>query len=503
MKKAEVQMIEKKKNNKNQMYTFFVMLMFAVIICSNFFRMHFSQDTYCINVDYGYDRYIKHFLSIGRILGAVQMFITKKLNIPFENMVIGSSVSATILLTLSWFMLYSYTIKIAKIGENKKKQLLIAGITFSIIFNFCTFETLVFAEAIVLAFSILCATLASCIYTSNLKRKNIYTAILIFLTILAYQTSTSLFLIITLVFIAFKNKGNIKEILKKSIYVGLIYGVSMILGLLITKFLGNYLNWVERETTLLSIKEIIQTIFKYLDFIVIKNFYIEPKGWNFIVIIFLTIIFIAQVIKSKEYFHILEYIVLVALCCIIPILPLMAIPIKDQYMETRMAMVFGALAGTLLLYLILVMKADETKVIKDIISIITITLFVINSIYFIRSSSENIATGYIDRNIVKSIIYNIEKYEKENDIKLKKIVVGYDKKPIYYYEGQIMLRSTNGRGLATNFTVAPLIEYYCGEKYDWYVSQEEIDERFLEKNWDAYSEEQLVFEGDTLYLCVY
>lgn len=503
MKKAEVQMIEKKKNNKNQMYTFFVMLMFAVIICSNFFRMHFSQDTYCINVDYGYDRYIKHFLSIGRILGAVQMFITKKLNIPFETMVIGSSVSATILLTLSWFMLYSYTIKIAKIGENKKKQLLIAGITFSIIFNFCTFETLVFAEAIVLAFSILCATLASCIYTSNLKRKNIYTAILIFLTILAYQTSTSLFLIITLVFIAFKNKGNIKEILKKSIYVGLIYGVSMILGLLITKFLGNYLNWVERETTLLSIKEMIQTIFKYLDFIVIKNFYIEPKGWNFIVIIFLTIIFIAQVIKSKKYFHILEYIVLVALCCIIPILPLMAIPIKDQYMETRMAMVFGALAGTLLLYLILVMKADETKVIKDIISIITITLFVINSIYFIRSSSENIATGYIDRNIAKSIIYNIEKYEKENNIKLKKIVVGYDKKPIYYYEGQIMLRSTNGRGLATNFTVAPLIEYYCGEKYDWYVSQEEIDERFLEKNWDAYSEEQLVFEGDTLYLCVY
>ena len=456
MKKAEVQMIEKKKNNKNQMYTFFVMLMFAVIICSNFFRMHFSQDTYCINVDYGYDRYIKHFLSIGRILGAVQMFITKKLNIPFETMVIGSSVSATILLTLSWFMLYSYTIKIAKIGENKKKQLLIAGITFSIIFNFCTFETLVFAEAIVLAFSILCATLASCIYTSNLKRKNIYTAILIFLTILAYQTSTSLFLIITLVFIAFKNKGNIKEILKKSIYVGLIFGVSMILGLLITKFLGNYLNWVERETTLLSIKEMIQTIVKYLDFIVIKNFYIEPKGWNFIVIIFLTIIFIAQVIKSKEYFHILEYIVLVALCCIIPILPLMAIPIKDQYMETRMAMVFGALAGTLLLYLILVMKADETKVIKDIISIITITLFVINSIYFIRSSSENIATGYIDRNIAKSIIYNIEKYEKENDIKLKKIVVGYDKKPIYYYEGQIMLRSTNGRGLATNFTVAPL-----------------------------------------------
>lgn len=503
MKKAEVQMIEKKKNNKNQMYTFFVMLMFAVIICSNFFRMHFSQDTYCINVDYGYDRYIKHFLSIGRILGAVQMFITKKLNIPFETMVIGSSVSATILLTLSWFILYSYTIKIAKIGENKKKQLLIAGITFSIIFNFCTFETLVFAEAIVLAFSILCATLASCIYTSNLKRKNVYTAILIFLTILAYQTSTSLFLIITLVFIAFKNKGSIKEILKKSIYVGLIYGVSMILGLLITKFWGNYLNWVERETTLLSIKEMIQTIFKYLDFIVIKNFYIEPKGWNFIVIIFLTIIFIAQVIKSKEYFHILEYIVLVALCCIIPILPLMAIPIKDQYMETRMAMVFGALAGTLLLYLILVMKADETKVIKDIISIITITLFVINSIYFIRSSSENIATGYIDRNIAKSIIYNIEKYEKENDIKLKKIVVGYDKKPIYYYKGQIMLRSTNGRGLATNFTVAPLIEYYCGEKYDWYVSQEEIDERFLEKNWDAYSEEQLVFEGDTLYLCVY
>lgn len=491
-----------KKENINSLYIFLIMLLFAIIICSNFFSLHFSQDTYCIT-GYGYDKYIKHFLSIGRILGAAQIFIMKTFNIPFDFMIISSSIFGTLFLALSWFMVYSHTIKMLDIKQNKKKNILIAGISFSIVFNFCTVETLVFAESAVLGFSIFCSTLAACIFTSDYKGKNIYTAILLFLTVIAYQTSTSLFLIIALVFIAIKNKNNNVEILKNSIYTFLIYGVSMLLGLLITRFMGSYLNFVERKTTLLTIKEMMQTLFKYLDFVVLKNFYIKTVWYNFPIIIFLVLVFIILIIKNKQYFHILEYFVLIILGCILPIIPLMVIPIGSQYMEPRMAMIFGSLAGILLLYLITVMNAYEKKKIGIVISIITIVLFIMNSSYFIRSSAENLSTGYIDRNIAKAIIYNIEKYEEENNKKIKKIVFGYDASPTYYYDGQIMLRSINGRGLATSFTVVPLIQYYSEKKYEMNISQEVINEKFSKKNWDVFSEEQLIFDKDTLYFCIY
>lgn len=132
----------------------------------------------------------------------------------------------------------------------------------------------------------------------RLQEKNIYTAILLFLTVIACQTSTSLFLIIALVFIAIKNKNNKVEILKNSVYTFLIYEVSMLLWLLITIFMRSYLNFVESKTTLLTIKEMIQTLFKYLDFIVLKNFHIKTIWYNFPIIIFLVFIFIILIIKN-------------------------------------------------------------------------------------------------------------------------------------------------------------------------------------------------------------
>ena len=51
-----------------------------------------------------------------------------------------------------------------------------------------------------------------------------------------------------------------------------------------------------------------------------------------------------------------------------------------------------------------------------------------------------------------------------------------------------MLRSINGRGLATNFTVVPLVQYYSEKKYEINISQEVINEKFSKKNWDAFSE---------------
>ena len=57
------------KENKVNIYIFLAMLIFTIIICSNFFNMHFSQDTYSLYSS-GWDAYIKHFLLSNRIFSA-------------------------------------------------------------------------------------------------------------------------------------------------------------------------------------------------------------------------------------------------------------------------------------------------------------------------------------------------------------------------------------------------------------------------------------------------
>ncbi len=491
----------KEDRTKNNLYIFGAMLIFTIIICSNFFKVHFAQDTYCVYVD-GYDNYIHHFLMLGRVFSALQIWLTKVLNIQFETMIILSSIISMFLFALTWFMLYKFTMKLIK----KENNILIAGIIFPILFNFCTFETMIFVESSVMALSIFLSVLSACIYTSDIKNKNIYAFTILAISALCYQSSASLFVLISLVFIAYKNKDNIKEIFKKSIGVFLFWGFSMIISLALTKIMEAHFQTVDRATTLLSINEIINTFIRFGKALVLENLSIGPEGWYLAFIAILSIIFIIRVIKTKKYFHIFEYIVLILVACLLPLLPLVVIPVSSQYIESRMAMSFGAILGIILLYLTIVMKKNiEIKDFTDkIVCLIVIVLCAINAIYFIRASSENMATGYIDRNVAMSILEQISEYEKENNIKVENIVIGYDANPTTYYDGQLKLRSSTARGMATNFAVIQTLKYYSGKDYNAvYEAPKEIQEKFSQLNWDYYSDEQLFFDGNTLYLGIY
>lgn len=134
-KKNLVNAIEK---NKINIYILGAMLIFTVIICSNLLKMHFSQDTYSVYSS-GWDEYIRHFLLSNRIFSAFQLWVSKVLSISFENTILISTIIAIFAFTLSWFILYKFTIKLLKKEQNKFYNILIIGITFSIIYNFCTF----------------------------------------------------------------------------------------------------------------------------------------------------------------------------------------------------------------------------------------------------------------------------------------------------------------------------------------------------------------------------
>lgn len=134
-------------------------------------------------------------------------------------------------------------------------------------------------------------------------------------------------------------------------------------------------------------------------------------------------------------------------------------------------------------------------------------LFFIN-VYFAQSIAINqYATNRIDQEQVFNICYRIRDYEEKNKVKLKKISFCQDLDPLlgYYGNTKYIAWDLNIREFMVNWGQIEIINYYAKRNFEKIDMPEEIYKKyFAKKQWDYYKpEEQLVFIGDTLYICVY
>ena len=200
---------------------------------------------------------------------------------------------------------------------------------------------------------------------------------------------------------------------------------------------------------------------------------------------------------------ILEYIVLILLSILVPLIPILATPTESQYIEPRMAMCFGSIIGILIMFLLAIVEVDKNKVLLNILTIFTVLNFVGNSVFLVIASSATLVTNQLDKFIAQEIIKEINDYEETTGIEIKKIGVAFDKTYTMYYEGQPALRCFNVRSMGTHWAVKEVITMYTGKGYENTTVPEEISEEFLTKDWTSYDKEQLVFDGENLYICIY
>ena len=117
-----------------------------------------------------------------------------------------------------------------------------------------------------------------------------------------------------------------------------------------------------------------------------------------------------------------------------------------------------------------------------------------------------ISTNLLDRNIAMAILNKIENYEKETNAEIKNMGIDYDTNLEFYYNGTQIYRCLNLKSLATDWAIEPILKIY-GNKEEHLklveVPEEIHNKYFKNKNWTNYSEEQIVFEGDTMYICIY
>lgn len=490
------------KKNKINIFIFLGMLIFAFIVCSNFLKEHYTNDSYYIS-DYGYDYYVRHFLLSNRMFSALFLLIFKWLDIPFYKEITIMAVILTFIMVLAWFILYKFVIKLMKKEKSIIYNILIGLASFLVVFNMCTAEGLLYVEVGTMPFGILFAILGACILATDRKFKYVISLILVTMSGLFYQATSAMFVLLALVLIAIKHKGNIKAIIKDTIFIAVIYGIAMIVNFIGVKIWAKILGDEFRKFEMPSIVAILATILKFGETILIDNVGIGPKYFYLALIAILTVIFIIGIIlRKKDYFMILEYVTLIILSIIIPIIPILATP-ATQYIEPRMAMCFGSIIGILIIFLLAVVEIDRNKYLLIAVATITIFNFIINSVFLITASSATLVTNRLDHFIVKDIIQEIEKYETTSGKTIKNVGVAFDKKYTMYYEGEPALRCYNVRSMGTSWAVKEIISTFTGRTFKNTNVPQDVKEKFLQNDWDRYNKEQLVFEEENLYICIY
>lgn len=490
------------KKNKINIFIFLGMLIFAFIVCSNFLKEHYTNDSYYISA-YGYDYYVRHFLLSNRMFSALFLLIFKWLDIPFYKEITIMAVILTFIMVLAWFILYKFVIKLMKKEKSIIYNILIGLASFLVVFNMCTAEGLLYVEVGTMPFGILFAILGACILATDRKFKYVISLILVTMSGLFYQATSAMFVLLALVLIAIKHKGNIKAIIKDTIFIAVIYGIAMIVNFIGVKIWAKILGDEFRKFEMPSIAAILATILKFGETILIDNVGIGPKYFYLALIAILTVIFIIGIIlRKKDYFMILEYVTLIILSIVIPIIPILATP-ATQYIEPRMAMCFGSIIGILIIFLLAVVEIDRNKYLLIAVATITIFNFIINSVFLITASSATLVTNRLDHFIVKDIIQEIEKYETTSGKTIKNVGIAFDKKYTMYYEGEPALRCYNVRSMGTSWAVKEIISTFTGRTFKNTNVPQDIKEKFLQNDWDRYNKEQLVFEEENLYICIY
>lgn len=490
------------KKNKINIFIFLGMLIFAFIVCSNFLKEHYTNDSYYVSA-YGYDYYVRHFLLSNRMFSALFLLIFKWLDIPFYKEITIMAVILTFIMVLAWFILYKFVIKLMKKEKSIIYNILIGLASFLVVFNMCTAEGLLYVEVGTMPFGILFAILGACILATDRKFKYVISLILVTMSGLFYQATSAMFVLLALVLIAIKHKGNIKAIIKDTIFIAVIYGIAMIVNFIGVKIWAKILGDEFRKFEMPSIVAILATILKFGETILIDNVGIGPKYFYLALIAILTVIFIIGIIlRKKDYFMILEYVTLIILSIIIPIIPILATP-ATQYIEPRMAMCFGSIIGILIIFLLAVVEIDRNKYLLIAVATITIFNFIINSVFLITASSATLVTNRLDHFIVKDIIQEIEKYETTSGKTIKNVGVAFDKKYTMYYEGEPALRCYNVRSMGTSWAVKEIISTFTGRTFKNTNVPQDVKEKFLQNDWDRYNKEQLVFEEENLYICIY
>lgn len=480
--------IHKKKLITNlAIFIFFLTIAFYFVM--PFYSQHYCTDDYVI-MDKGYYEYGNLALGNGRPLEAIMFFIISNFSIQYY---IVYRISLSIAIVLCAICMYVFFKKMYNINQNKGSTILLLITTLVIFLNSKTVENMLFVESSTMWFASLMSILASFTYVSDKQNKNVITLLLLILAVFSYQATLNFFVPLTLILILTKNNFKINLKLKDILKVILIYIIPFIICYIYVKVLHTYG---------FNIDSRISQNINYLNNIMYFTFNVLRSILFFTILTFPVLLYYYIVLlKNKKennisiniFLNIITILLFSIFACTIVIIG------NTSYIADRMMFSVGAIPG--IIGIIIYLNKDIKINYKPFI-IIFLILFILQYVDYSILENKNLESTKLNRSTILQIKDIIDQYETTTGKEITMISFYCDDDLNYNFWSGSEMNAFNYPAYYMEWSKIPVMNYYLDKKLIEMKNDNNVYETyFKDKNWDEFSEDQLVLIDNTLHIC--
>ena len=486
-------------------YKLYIFFLITLVFFGTFVKMQFAVDTYSV-FTMSNKEIVNVFLTSGRFMSAIWYAIVGFLRLGNTSKYL---LTYGIAILSTTFALYKLNFIIKKFIKNDFLSIIVSTL---IIINPFSIEYFMYLEKGVLLFAVLLAVCAVEQFvkyleykdeeksnTENVKSKKyrkhlIFSGILMLLVTFSYQGILAIYISIASIFVI-KYSKNIKDFIVNNISMFLCYGLPAVINLLTIRiFFAN-----SRVSGSVNFAETLEKISQGSEKM-LYTYDILPKYFFSVMLIVVTVISLIIMIKNKKISKMFGLLYVAILNVLMTLIPFAMQDTESIWFVARSSYAFASLFGLIILYTCVNIEKEENLK-TTLFGLACIIFAIIQFMSFNKMEIAHYNLNYTDKMNSLEIGKMINDYEKETGIEVTNISIYLDKSHAYTYSNIITSGDMNVSGFGPDWSDVEMINYYNGLKLVRVENSEEIKNRFAGKDWNDFSKEQVIFEGNTVHVC--
>ena len=472
-----------------------IILLFLLLLIFPLFKMEYATDTYTIQ-QVGLKAFGDSMVSNGRLVTAVFFYLFDKLSIGVTGFYYASFILSIVCMSVAIYRMY-------KIVQGRMGYLLSLFVAVLVVLNPLAVEYFLFIEKGFFAFAILMTVISCEGFVAFLCSRSIKGLVIAYLTLMlasfTYQSIPGAFVTLSVVFIVIYSKSK-KELIINNLVAASVYGFGIALDFVFLKLFGG--SRISGGIHLSNLKKVAfllgwQTIFIYL---------------GIIAILFLICALISKSRTGAAFGKVcqvsfIKCIYVFAAALLVVYLPFLFTSPSEVWLMFRIAYPLGVLIGA---YVVLFcyhkegISSNGTKHPSKAGLISIVVVLFVELVFFHTMIFGRLINNSTDEALCHQIGEIIEEYEKESGTEIKYVKIYYDVKIEKRNPGVLKIGDCNARAFSKPWSDVSHMNAILERSFIRLDGDVSIYQKyFANKSWDSFSEDQLVFENETLHICVY
>ncbi len=318
------------------------------------------------------------------------------------------------------------------------------------------------------------------------------------IAVFIYEPPLAVFVITTTLFTIVK-RTNLVSFIRRQAEIAAFYGTAMMIKLIFTKCVINSVRTQFDVPSLYASAEAYAPSGELPIVFILDR--ITFGMWIFMVACILIFVMIAytSVINGRNDL-LIKAVYVSFVTVIMGVLPYI-FRLSNDY-RPRIYYPLGMLFGVLFFFTLVTGILDKKEEYYDaIVLFIVIPLCLVQWMNFVKVYNDQYITNYDDKILSQMIGECIDEYESKNNQTIKYVS---------FYSDAVRKKYINSNGYCitqraydSEWSKLSTLNFYLERSYMKGKVDENVGKYFAEHNWDCFSTDQLVFEGDTVHVCTF